>query len=94
MRENEWFKTIGDSETRVFYCPGCKCNHYVNEKWKLTYDDDGKPTIMPSIIVNSNRTIQKEIRCHFYITNGKFHYLTDCDHDLAGKIVDMEKIKE
>lgn len=28
--------------------------------------------------------------CHCYVTNGKIEYLSDCSHDLAGKIVEME----
>jgi hypothetical protein len=28
-------------------------------------------------------------RNHFFVTNGKIQYLSDCDHKMAGKTVDM-----
>lgn len=34
----------------VFWCPGCKCCHTVDEKWKIDDPNTNKPTIRPSVL--------------------------------------------
>ncbi len=77
----------------LFDCPGCKCCHaiYTDEfisdnpnhpRWKYNGDPDC-PTVTPSIrVFDEEGTI-----CHSYVTAGNIHFLADCRHELAGKIV-------
>ena len=39
-----------ETGTYLFYCPGCKCNHAVNDKWKVDITNN---TISPSVLVKS-----------------------------------------
>lgn len=32
--------------------------------------------------------------CHFYITDGKIEFLSDCTHEFAGRLVDMILLKD
>ena len=72
----------------IFFCPGCKINHNVNNKWDFN-DDFEKPTFSPSVLVNPD--IEK-YRCHFFVRNGRIQYLTDCYHELRGQTIDMVEI--
>ena len=31
--------------------------------------------------------------CHSFVTDGKIHYLEDCTHSYAGKIIDLQDIE-
>ena len=81
-----------------FYCPGCKCSHWINESWQLSFES-GKPTVSPSILVKHGRykdlndpiNSYEKIICHSFIRGGKIEFLSDCTHELAGKTVEMEK---
>ena len=76
-----------------FYCPGCKCEHYIAVAnndcgfpiWNWNGDME-KPTISPSVKVTCN--VDPKC-CHSFIRDGKIQYLSDCTHELAGKTVDM-----
>ncbi len=77
-----------------FWCPGCKRVHgfrirrYEADEspqplW--TFDGDlNKPTFSPSLLY---QTVTP--RCHLFLTGGQLHFLTDCGHELAGKVVDL-----
>ena len=55
--------------------------------WQFNGDNEN-PTISPSVMV-TYRGDDKNTICHSFIRNGKIEFLSDCTHDLAGKIVDM-----
>ena len=83
--------TINSSKL-TFWCPGCKCGHYITDAWKITGTDE-EPTVTPSVLVkgavgNPPRTI----RCHLFIKQGMIQFLNDCDHELAGQVVQMEEL--
>jgi hypothetical protein len=75
----------------LFWCAGCKRYHgiYIDKNkpvyWEFNGDYD-KPTLNPSILV----TNPQGLRCHSFITDGKIQYLSDCFHELAGQIIDLE----
>jgi hypothetical protein len=49
-----------------------------------TWDgNETAPTFDPSILV------QARIRCHSYLRAGMWEFLSDCEHALAGRTVDM-----
>ena len=85
---------------KMFFCPPCGNYHGVDERWDFN-EDYAKPTITPSVRVRwtfgeSTETpygapIKKkeDYICHFFVTNGQFHYCDDCTHELRGQIVDM-----
>lgn len=70
------------------FCPGCECGHLFDERWKFNEDLE-KPTFTPSMLVNPNHP---ESRCHSYLADGKWVFLADCFHNLAGKTVEMVEI--
>lgn len=73
----------GDPGMRMFWCPGCKCAHAWNSGW--TFDgNEQAPTVSPSLLV------QGTIRCHLFVRVGQLVFLSDCEHEYAGKTVPME----
>lgn len=83
-----------------FYCPGCGKPHTVFTKdegfphpvWSFNGDLE-HPTFNPSVAV-TNTTPEGEKMCHSFIRNGVIEYLSDCDHALAGKLVEMEEVND
>lgn len=82
----------------IFNCLGCKCDHFVNTnpEFGTCWEWNGsleKPTVSPSILVGANLAIldgsYKVKRCHSFIRDGKIQYLNDCDHELAGKTIEL-----
>jgi len=77
----------------MWFCPGCGYLHAVDKRWRFNNDFE-KPTLSPSVLnhipVSPNSV--KELRCHCYIRDGKIEFLNDCNHELVGKIVEMEEI--
>lgn len=72
----------------IFDCPGCGHKHYFNDTWSFNGDIEN-PTFSPSLL---NYLPNEPYRCHLFIKNGKIEYLSDCSHELAGKIIDMEDV--
>lgn len=86
-----------DKENLFIECPGCGNAHRLRIKqgtgdsksepcWGFD-DDFEKPTFTPSLLCASPGR-----RCHSFITNGKIRFLDDCDHALAGRIVELPEI--
>lgn len=79
------------------YCPACKSLHgYAVDKpfengaqWKWNGDVE-KPTFTPSMNINAGT----KYTCHYFLTDGKIQYLSDCGHALAGQTIDLPKIPE
>lgn len=77
--------TLPDGKKQYnFFCPGCKCYHGFKEGvW--TFDGNlESPTVYPSLLTTGENT------CHLFIRKGKLEFLSDCSHELAGRIVDMK----
>lgn len=83
-------QTIADDpDILLFYCPGCKCDHFVRIRgvepvwgWNQSMN---APTFHPSVRVRG------QIVCHFFVRDGVFQFLGDCGHDLAGQSVPMQE---
>jgi len=82
----------------MFHCPGCGVSHIVHTEkrncmgaiWTFNGDMD-KPTFSPSVVVKyENGPDNKPMVCHSFIRDGKFEYLSDCTHKLAGQTFEME----
>lgn len=103
----DWRPGIADV---YFHCPGCKCGHGVwTEKWIKDHDTNGnpiygpiwsfngnmdKPTFSPSILVTIGHGEKPSDVCHSFVRDGMIEFLGDCTHELAGKAVEMEDIKD
>lgn len=68
-----------------------------------------KPTLKPSIIVKGTVPLTDEEAdrvlagekiepkpqiCHTWITDGQVQFLSDCTHELAGKIIDLLEVED
>ena len=81
---------------QVFFCPGCGHTHTVNTQLgpRWSYNNDPvKPTFSPSIKVlvqwSEHDPNDKDDICHSFVRDGKIQFLTDCTHEMVGKIVDI-----
>ena len=74
-----------------FFCPGCKTYHFANTNpkyggaWTFNGNEE-KPTFRPSFLVGARGEVP---RCHSFITDGNIQFLSDCDHELKGKTVEL-----
>ena len=71
-----------------FWCPGCDQPHAVEVVGGggAVWQWDGNleaPTVQPSILVHNRQN------CHSFVTAGRWHFLGDSLHPLAGQTVDM-----
>jgi hypothetical protein len=74
-------------DTWIFYCPGCKCHHMFDKRWKFNGDFE-KPTLKPSYLVKS------PTRCHSFITEGKITFLKDSKHLLSGMTIGLPDVSD
>lgn len=59
--------------------------------------DIEEPTLRPSIRTHwqagdGNGNPGPDIICHSFVNNGKVEFLSDCTHEMAGQILDLEAI--
>ena len=83
-----------------FWCPGCDDIHSVVstipdvDPGKVAmWEWDGKDSFDPSILVTWNGDGEMK-RCHSFIRSGKWQFLEDCTHRLAGKTVPLMPIPD
>jgi hypothetical protein len=86
-------------EHYLFYCPGCQevhpfCTKNENRSSWVPWIFNGDinlPTFTPSLLLKRNLSDYPGCgpRCHSVVTDGKIHFCPDCEHDLAGKTVNM-----
>lgn len=86
-----------EGKTLCFWCPGCDQSHCVRVvgrgAWEWN-DSVEAPTLKPSVLciydsADAGKDGAPPARCHSYVTDGKIHFLGDCTHALAGKVVDL-----
>jgi hypothetical protein len=73
------------------WCPACATLHEVNSGWTFNGDME-KPTFSPSILVTWSDHEGNKIkgkRCHSFLRDGIWQFLSDCTHDKAGMNVAM-----
>jgi hypothetical protein len=86
----------------AFCCPGCAELHDndglhvlpVNTDQTTSWDwnnDLENPTLTPSLLTGAG---DPRGQCHSYLTEGKFHFLMDSNHSLAGETVAMPDLPE
>lgn len=83
---------IAESGSHLAYCPGCKELHVIDKRWSFNGNYDA-PTFSPSLLVtvpeSHDQFYTPAERCHSYIHDGQWQFLSDCTHELAGKTVPM-----
>lgn len=71
------------------YCPGCESYHiFWDGRWQFSGDFE-KPTFSPSMVVTINDPdgeISDE-RCHSFLVDGEWRFLSDCTHNLRNQTV-------
>lgn len=70
----------------VFFCPGCGTIHHLSTGWTFNGDPE-RPTFSPSVLSYPVEGIQP--RCHSFVVDGRIQFLSDSEHDLKGKTVDL-----
>lgn len=48
-----------------------------------------RPTLKPSILATAEPT---PYRCHFFLTDGRAQFLTDCSHDKKGQTLPLPEL--
>jgi hypothetical protein len=82
-------KVLHEGKYLYYKCPGCKHNHHIPpEEWNWNGDTE-KPTLSPSVLHYYELDGQRVTTCHYFIREGKIQYCGDCQHELAGKTVDL-----
>lgn len=99
-RLRPWTASDGRSGARLYlWCPACEDLHAVEvqdpaKKWEWDGNLEA-PTISPSILVSypgvrGNHVVKStDSRCHSYLKQGRWEFLSDCTHALAGQTADM-----
>ena len=83
----------------IFWCPGCDMPHGIytgqgaRPRWAWNNSTE-KPTFDPSIKItypgiDAGKDGAPAAVCHFFVREGKFEFLNDCTHALAGQTVDI-----
>jgi hypothetical protein len=89
-------------EVYTFWCPACKEGHdfatrYPNftNPWQFNGNIE-QPIFSPSLLMNRHKTDYQGCgpRCHLVLTDGVINYQGDCEHEFAGKAVEMVDIPE
>lgn len=78
-------------KTCFLWCPACALPHtfVVEASQSPVWTWDGsleKPTFEPSLLVRGG---SRGITCHSFLRKGKWEFLGDSTHSLAGQVVDM-----
>jgi len=75
-------------------CPGCDDIHVLDTRWSFSGDLE-RPTFHPSLLVYADpESIPSRHRCHSFIRDGRIQFLSDCEHSLAGKTVDLPELED
>jgi hypothetical protein len=75
-------------ETITFYCHGCQQTHTLPicpyENGLAFSGTPDKPSLMPAVLITDGTNL-----CHSLITDGKIRYLSDSNHQLSGKEIEL-----
>lgn len=85
-------------------CPGCNDLHQIPFKCAehggpagIYWDGDpySNPlTFSPSLMVNQGKGHPGKPQCHSFVKNGRWQFLPDCTHALAGQFADFAELPE
>jgi hypothetical protein len=85
-------RTLDTGKIYAIWCPGCQKHHNIpawtdskTPSWKFS-GDWLYPSFTPAV-----RYLNRP-RCHFNLTMGVIEYQDDCDHNLAGQRIPLERL--
>jgi len=91
--KEEYIDSKGQSHTNlIWWCPGCDKYHVVSPEkhsWNGSMD---KPSFSPSLLCNPPD--HNPPLCHSWMTDGVIKYLSDCEHSLANKEIEIPDIPD
>lgn len=79
----------------LVHCPACGYGHLFDGRWTFNGDVE-RPTFRASMLVLGFKDPQGKIlvrRCHSFVTDGRIEFLSDCEHEMAGKTVDLPDVE-
>lgn len=83
------------------WCPGCDSAHRFTVESvsaeRISWEWDGDlehPSFEPSYLTWWTRTTGENFRCHSYLRDGVWDFLSDCTHELAGQKVPMVPVPD
>lgn len=83
-------RNVSDTGWAIF-CPACQCGHAFDPRWAFNGSHTA-PTFSPSMLVRfagGYGDPPKDVRCHFFVREGRIEFLSDSTHALAGQTVDL-----
>lgn len=81
-------KKLNEDPTYLIWCPACDDPHVIGPDH--TYNgDEFFPEFRPSVYDWDSTGV-----CHFFITQGRIHYLPDCTHTLSEQTVPLPQIPD
>jgi len=76
-----------------YMCLGCGYTHVFGLKGEGGHHqfnmDLENPSVSPSLLQNFGGASKL---CHSFITDGRIQYLSDCQHELAGKVIELPQV--
>jgi hypothetical protein len=90
-------RETADGVRLQLWCPGCESVHEVTRSWAWSFDADGVVTISPSVLVTQTFHESSGLpqrRCHSFVRAGRWEFLGDCTHELAGQTVPLPELPE
>lgn len=84
-----------EGDALVFWCPGCKDWHRLTGKKFLFTGGIERPTVSGTVLVITTSPPNDKIHvCRFGLCEGRFLYLRESTHALAGKSVAMVDVAD
>ena len=108
LSDRLWVRRSEQWENYYFWCEGCKELHgfrtkapqppltvYPNPVWTFNGNVE-RPTFTPSLRYRRHRADYPGCKphCHTIVTDGQVQFCSDCEHELAGKTVEMSSIED
>lgn len=81
----EFTKQDGSHGGWIANCPACGWSHLFDQRWTFNGDVES-PTFAPSMLVHGDPDGGPK-RCHSYLRNGVWEYLSDCEHGMPNQCV-------
>ena len=95
LRIYTWYSDPSRISQYGALCPGCGVEHRFRvdaerypDAWTFNGDFE-RPSFHPSMGSNLRGQYPELPRCHSFLENGRWRFLEDSSHKLAGRIVEM-----
>jgi hypothetical protein len=74
----------------MIFCPACEHGHAPTvPPWTFNGNQE-LPTFTPSILTEYySEKLDRMVKCHSHVTDGKITYCDDCTHDFKGQTLEL-----